>query len=388
MAEAMNNKDLALQAQKMAENTKNIIDTDFWSASKNFFPNGKMKDGSYMDDKTALASVCVYLNAITDTRKAFTVASEYSGNDYTTDWGVRIISEFNPKYNPGAYHAGMVWPLFTGWVSLSEYTTGCYTSGFLHLMQNMNNFRDGALGSIEETMNGQTYKPAGVCSLQCWSETLILQSAIEGMLGLKTDALNAKLKLAPRFPWNWNTVKVSNIRMGKTLVNLNVDKSNRETTYSLINNGKPVNISFSPAFPLFTDILTVELNGKTIPVETKNQSESIELILPEFELKAGENKVVIKHQGGKAILSPVYRPKIGQENSGLKVLSQKADGEKLKAMVSGKPGITYSLQVFSVEPIKNIIGGKLINRKDSITTIEITMPQSSNKYIDLELIIE
>jgi hypothetical protein len=390
IANAINDKNMELKANQVAENTKKIIDRDFWNQSNNFFYNGKMKNGTYMSDKTALASVCVYLNAITDEKKAYAVASEFSGNAYTTDWGVRIVSEFNPIYNQSyqSYQECNVWPLFTGWVSLAEYFTGCYTSGFLHLMQNINLYHDWALGSTEEVLNGKKYKPAGICALQCWSETMILQPAIEGMLGLKTDALQNNLKLAPRFPWNWNSVHVSNIRMNKTLVDLKIEKSEHETTYYLTNKGNPVSISFTFAFPFFTEVQSVEVNDKSVPFKVMHQSESIALLMNKFELKEGESKIVVKHHGGKAVLSPFIQPIPNQENTGLKVLSQKIDGQKLRIMVNGKPGKTYQIQVFSTEPIKDISGGKIINRKDMISTIEIIMPQSNNKYINSELIIE
>ena len=388
MATAMNDKELALQSGQVAENTKRIIDRDFWNPSSNFFNQGKMKDGSYMDDKTALSAACIYLGAITDSKKAYAMASEYSGNAFTSDWGVRIISEFNPKTYPGSYHEGMVCPLFSGWVSLSEYYTGNYTSGFLHLMQNMNLYHDWALGSMVEALSGKTYNPSGVCALQCWSETMLLLPAIEGMLGFKADALKNELKLAPHFPWNWNTVHVSNIRMGKTLVDLKIDKSGMETIYNLTDNGSPINLSFSPAFPLFTEIESVEIDGKNVSFKVIDQPESITLVINEFKLKAGENKIVIKHRGGKAVLSPVVHIKPGEETQGIKVLSQKADGRKLRAIINGKPGKTYDVNVFSPEVIKVITGEEVISRKDAISTIKIIMPQSDEKYVNSELIIE
>lgn len=389
MATAMSDKDLALQSTQVAESTKHIIDHDFWNPSANFFYQGKMIDGSYMDDKTALAAVCVYLNAIIDAKKAFAVASEYAGNAFTTDWGVRIISEFNPKSNPGSYHEGLVWPLFTGWVSLAEYYTGSYTSGFLHLMQILNNYHDWALGSIPESLNGRIYRSGGVCALQCWSETMILQDAIEGMLGFRTDALLKELNLSPHFPWDWNNVHVSNIRMNKTLIDLKMDRSSQETKFYLTNKGKPSNIIFQPSFPLFTEVQSVEIDGKSVPFKINTQSESIELsINKKIELKEGKSTILIKHHGGKAVLSPFIQPKPGQENIGLKVLSQIADGQKLRSIINGKPGKTYQIKVFSAEPIKNVIGGKIINRKDATSIVEVTLPQSDEKYINFELIIE
>ena len=316
------------------------------------------------------------------------MGSEFSGNAYTTDWGTRIISEFNPNYNAGAYHAGMVWPLFTGWVSLAEYSTGCYTSGFLHLMQNINIYHDWALGSIEETLNGKAYKPNGVCALQCWSETMILQAAIEGMLGLQTDAMHNNMTIAPRFPWDWNKVQVSNIRMNQTLVDLKIEKSVQETSFLLTNKGKPVKFSFNPAFPLFTEIQSVELNGKSVQHMIIHQSEGIILAVNDFELNEGVNKIVVKHQGGKAILSPVIQAVPGQENTGVKVISQQTDGQRLRVILNGKPDKSYLIHYYSVDPIKIILGGRIIRREDSVTTIDVVMPPSKEKYVDTELIIK
>ena len=388
MASALKDNVTAQQAKGVAENTKKIIDQSFWNPKTNFFNNGKMIDGTFMEDKTALASVCVYLDAITDPKKATKVGSEFAGNDYTTDWGTRIISEFSPNYNPGAYHAGMVWPLFTGWVSLAEYSTGCYTSAYLHLMQNLTIYHDWALGSIEETLDGRTYKPDGVCALQCWSETMIVQPAIEGMLGLKTDALKNNLKLSPRFPWNWDTVHVSNIRMHKTLVDLKIKKTTWETDYVLTGKSSPVNVTFEPSFPLFTEIESVVMNGKSIPFKVTDHPESISLAIDAFKLSPGECRIVVKHHGGKAILSPVTKPVPGQENMGLKVISQFRDGQKLKAVVNGRPGRTYQLQIYTTEPIKNISGGGVLSQQGSISIVEIIMPQSKEKYVDARLTIE
>src|SRR5437868_7831776 len=38
-----------------------------------------------------------------------------------SDWGARIISSLDPRYDPGGYHYGSVWPLFTGWAAVGEY---------------------------------------------------------------------------------------------------------------------------------------------------------------------------------------------------------------------------------------------------------------------------
>jgi len=387
MADAMKDVDLVQSSKTVAEKTLKIIDQDFWNKSQSYFNNGKMKDSSYMPDKTTLAAVGVYLNAVSDQGKAFKVASELSRNEYSTDWGLRIISEFNRNYNPRAYHEGMVWPLFTGWGSLAEYASGCYTSGYMHLMQNMNNYRQWALGCMPETLNGQTFTPAGVCPLQCWSETMILQSAIEGLLGLNGNALNNEIALFPRFPWDWNSALVSNIRLNNTRMSLKMDKEISGTTFIITRNGNSVKLDFSPSFPLFTEIKSVAINGKSVPFKIVEQPESVRLVLDPIDFTGEKLTLSVSHEGGTAILSPTNSPVPGKETSEVKILSQKRIGSHLLVVVEGKPGTTGQLKLFSHDKIEEISGGQITAVRGSVQTIEITLPESSEKYIQKELII-
>ena len=60
-----------------------------------------------------------------------------AASGFTADWGCRIVEAGSPGYNPGGYHTGSVWPLFTGWVSLAEFSYGHYLQGFSHLMSKL-----------------------------------------------------------------------------------------------------------------------------------------------------------------------------------------------------------------------------------------------------------
>ena len=152
-----------------------------------------MKDGSYMKEETVLSGVPIYFDAIIDPLKAFKTAASYASNLYSSDWGVRILPDSSKSFNPKSYHSGMVWPLFAGWASLAEYKTGNYVSGYSHIMNNLLMYRYWNLGSIEETLNGEIFSPAGACSQQGWSESMVLQPIIEGMLGISPDALSNQI---------------------------------------------------------------------------------------------------------------------------------------------------------------------------------------------------
>ncbi|MGE5348281.1 MAG: hypothetical protein ACM3NP_03275, partial [Actinomycetota bacterium] len=90
---------------------------------------------------------------------------------------------------------------------------------------------------------------------------------------------------------------------------------------------------------------------------------------------------------GMAALPPVIRPVPGQENSGVKVLSQKAEGGKLKIVVSGRPDTNYRIEVFSPEKISDPEGARIISRTGMITAIELKTPVSYAVYVEKEIIL-
>jgi hypothetical protein len=137
-----------------------------------------------------------------------------AGKRFNADWGVRLVEDDHPDYNPQGYHDGSVWPLFTGWTALAEFRYARWLQGLMHLKNSMRNFQDGARGCMEEVLHGELYQPAGVCPHQAWSESMILQPIYEGWLGLKPRALEQRLEFAPFIPLYWLFLTAGPIRIG------------------------------------------------------------------------------------------------------------------------------------------------------------------------------
>jgi len=355
---------------------KNKIDTDFWNAQQQYFHNGKMRDGSYMPDATVLAAVPIYLNAVTDHEKMKKVAGRLGNSYFSTDWGIRIIEDSSKKYRAGSYHAGMVWPLYGGWASLAEYKAGYYNNGYRHIMNNLLQYRHWAPGSIEETLNGDIFKPNGVCSHQCWSETMILQPAIEGMLGFDADVLNNQLRLSPAFPWDWKFCTVHNIRMGNMKYSLDMKRSANSTTYT-IEAGKATNLSFAPVFPLHTGIEAITCNGK--PVAFTRDKEAAQM---QLQLTAGKNEIRISTKGGINLLPVVADPLPGDSSTGINIIREIVTGNKYIATVSGRPGKQYVLKLFHQEYPGDIKGATLLGREENLLTLRVQMPSSAEHYVE------
>ncbi|MCX6138048.1 MAG: GH116 family glycosyl hydrolase [Ignavibacteriales bacterium] len=168
IATLMGKNELSLRYRSDAERVRRNINTQFWNDSTQFFNFGRYANGSYQTEPTILPAVGAYWS-LYDEAKVKPMLEAYAGNGFTTNWGVRILSSSSPLFNPGGYHYGSVWPLFTGWAALAEYEYGNSTQGFAHIWENIFIKKHWALGFVQEVMSGAVYRPSGICPHQCWS---------------------------------------------------------------------------------------------------------------------------------------------------------------------------------------------------------------------------
>ncbi len=377
----------AKRYQKEYEIVQKIVSDNFWNKETKFYNYGLLPDNSYNTQKTALPSVPIYFGLV-DKEKAYPVLDTFAGNGFTADWGVRIISEDNPLFNPRGYHYGSIWPLFTGWTSLAEYNYGNYIQGFNHVMDNLNVYKNWARGFVEEVLNGEQYLPSGVCPHQCWSETMVLQPALEGMLGLKADASNNKLFLSPRLPADWDFIKVENIKTGNHLLNFRMTRNADKIVYFFKHAGNEnLNVGFKPYFPQGTSINKVLMGGKEVKFKKKEerQEDFIELNLNIDKT----SQVEIYYSGGICVLPVITDSKVGEYSEGFRILSTNYTGEKYIVKVQGKSKHEETLKIYSpAKNIESVENGKLIGHENNIYNIRVEFEESPDKYLDKEIKIK
>lgn len=329
---------------------KNIINESFWNEEKQFLSFSKLKDGKFNSEKTVLAAVPVYFGML-DYPKAVNVIDDYAENYFSSDWGVRILRSDSPIYNPRGYHTGSVWPLFTGWSSLAEFKYGNHSQGFTHMMNNLLVYKNWQLGFVEEVLHGDEYRPSGVCSHQCWSQTMILQPAIEGMLGLEIDALNNKIKFSPRFPADWDSVKVERIRIGNSVVNFLMSRKNRKTEFIFTTDSKtPIQIDFNPSFPYGTKFINAVINNEPTILEQFDKR-TINISFTLYSITTIE----ISCEGGIAARPNIVLPKPSYKSEGFRILKERIEGEDYIIEVQGISGSSNRLNIWRNGKIESII---------------------------------
>jgi len=323
---------------------RELINQRFWQTDNQFFSYGMDRDGSFRRETTILPSVPL-LFGLCDEEQAQPMLKTWASNRFTTNWGVRILGDDSPWFKPTGYHYGSVWPLFTGWTSLAAYKYGNDFQGFSNIMNNLLIYRNWSLGFVEEVMNGAEYKPSGVCPHQCWSETMVTQPIIEGMLGFRCEAPDRRITLAPAFPAHWDSLHASGIRAGESVVNFDFCRDTLGSTFTFIQSqGAMLSVEFQPLFPAGTQIDEVLLNGISIPFQMNRQSNGLRASVS-FPLEK-QVQIRILHKGGIAVLPVVSHTKPGDTAAGLRIISAQLTGRSYIVDVEGPAGSTSELNVY------------------------------------------
>ena len=374
-------KDAAAERYRQeSEIQKQIIKNRFWDDGRKFFAYGMNRDSLFRHEQTILPAVPVSFG-MADRDQASIALRSVAGNAFTTNWGVRILRDDSPLFKPTGYHYGSVWPLFTGWASLAEYATGRSLQGFSHLMNNLVIYRNWGLGFAEEVLNGAEYKPSGVCAHQCWSETMILQPAIGGLLGLEVNAQVRQLKLAPQLPSSWDSLTVRNIRIANQTVDFHFSRVNGVCEYLFsVDQGKPVSILFMPFFAPGTRFMEVTLGGESIPYTIINDKHTVAISVA-FDL-VSTSRLVVKTAGGISALPVIANPKPGDAAEGIRIISAELTGKKYQVEVEGPAGTSGTLEFWSPDMVpESAENARFLGRDGNISRFGVDFEKTGFKYL-------
>ncbi len=372
MATTLGEDELATRYRHDAAEVVQIINRDFWNPSTHFYNHGKYPDGSYNEALTVMAALPVYFGQADATRAA-PVLARLRSNDFTTDWGVRIVPAGSPHFNPRGYHTGSVWPLYTGWTALAEYAAGNYLAAYQHVDNNLRVSRYWGKGYIEEVLDGARYQPMGVCAHQCWSETLTLQPLLEGMLGFHPDAIAGRVRLYPAPPPQWDSLRVTNLRIGQQRLHLFMNRQSDTTRYrlSLGKEGR-LQVELAPVLPPGTRVSSVTWQGQPVAAVIDTTARGWVRVKIEVALQqAGE--MTIAHRGGISVLPLTPQPQPGDESQGFRLLDARLTDETYRLRFTGPAGTTHTFQVYSAQPLsEQSSGASLIKQQGVIYTWQLT----------------
>ncbi|PRZ26047.1 GH116 family glycosyl hydrolase [Flavobacterium granuli] len=369
-------------AEGYLSDSKKVTQTveEFWNKD-NYYNYGKYRDGSYTKDFIILTTVPVYFNVL-DKERSKTMIEAFASNSFSADWGMRIMSNRSPIYDPKSYYDGGVLPLFTGWTSLAEYQTGRYNQGFTNLRNNLMHYREFSMGSSPEVLIGENYRPGGVTPHQCWSEALGLQPIFEGMLGYRPDALTNTVGFAPRLPFDWKWFEASNVKFGKNSFEFKFKKqSDTDWVYNLTSN-QEFKMNFTTTLPLGSKIQRVLVNGNDVEYTILDNKEYLDIRLDKtISITSSTEIHLLLAKEGFSTLPTYVTPELMAESKGFRILKQQLEGNSFKIDIEGKSGSTYDFKLLVGTDIINYTGAELLKKEaDGFALFRVTIPADKEKY--------
>jgi glycogen debranching enzyme len=338
-----------------------VVNDSFWIADKKRFAFALDKNDKQVDEPTVLTTVPMWFGLPNDAT-AISTLRQLADADQQTDWGMRIISNRSAVFSGGGYHYGSVWPLFTGWASVAEYRYHQEFPAYENLRANALLALDGSLGHVTEVLSGDYYQPLGTSSPhQIWSAAMVVSPLLKGMFGLEKDATKKTLTFVPHVPADWTNFKISNVRIGDSLVSLRYQKTLSEITLEVTRTGGECSLDFEPELANTALVSRVDVNGRPLSYDQQILAEHHHLKI-KLPLKEEKNIVRIRVANDFGVSYALRLPELGSESSDLRILSEEMGdvAAPMELVVAGRAGATYDLAVWNPGLIDSVRGAELI----------------------------
>jgi glycogen debranching enzyme len=391
LAYLIGKQDVGKQLQEEFTRQKQLVEKTFWSPDDRIYAYALDPNGQRIETPSVLAAVPLWFQLL-DEGHANLMIDRLADSDHQTDWGMRIISSKNPVYDPGGYHYGSVWPLFTGWAAVGEYAYHRSLPAYSNLRSNALLVLDGSLGHATEVLSGDYYQPLSTSSPhQIWSAAMVVNPILRGMLGLATDASSQEVRFAPHVPAEWKALEIRNVHLLNTTLDLNYERTEEGITLIVHRTGSgPCNLVFSPALSPRTEVVSVDINGRPVSVKVQRNPEDQHAVV-RFRISGGSDVLRIKLRNDFDVSVSSYLPPLGERSSGLRIISESwgPKNESLSLAIAGIPGKQYELAVWNPDHLVSVEGGQITKRQgETGVWITVLLPgKDTSSYVHGKIVI-
>jgi len=376
LALLVDKKDVSEDLERQFGSQQLLLNNVFWSQDKKAFAYALDKDDKRLDTTSVLATVPMWFGLLEEVKAEATI-DRLADSDHQTDWGMRIISARDPRYNPGGYHYGSVWPLFTGWASTGEYRYHRAFPAYSNLRSNALLTLDGALGHVTEVLSGDFNQPLlGSSPHQIWSAAMVVNPLLRGLFGLEVDATTHRFTFAPHVPANWASFRIGHLHVGSASLDLDYSRTVDSILLDVQRSGSgDCSLEFSPALSLRAQVVGADINGHPVAfhVQANSEDQHVTIQLP---LSSGLNRLRIGLRNDFGLSMSQELPPLGESSHGLRIVSESWTPafDRLTLELSGSPNRQYDLLVWNPGQIASVEGAQLLTDSAGAVSARIQFP--------------
>lgn len=382
MAKYSGDKEIEKETEILFPKAQQALEKIFWIDDLGFYSFGAAEDGKQVRDKNIYSSASILFGLMNNERSVSTI-EKFNESDMVTDWGVRNLSNKSSMYEPTNYNYGTIWPFTSYFIGTAQFHTHFNLQGLETVRKTAQHAFDYGLGIVPEVFSGDINTKLGEAYHdQGFSVSGYIFPMVRGLIGLEVDAITNKIIFSPKIPADWKFLKVHNVNVGGTIVNLDLINENGRMELSAKKiSGRNIQIEFSPDLPLGTESNSLNVNGRLLNPEMIHHKQAEQLKVT-INLET-ESSVVLMYKPTASVFLQDHSTPIGAVNEGLKIVSQNLDGKKLTVYCEGKPNKIYELGIMNYELVKSVSGAVLKNGK-----FFVNIPGNGNDFLKHEIVVE
>ncbi len=344
----------------------------YWREAEGHHAFGILRDGTTNDNLTVWPATAAAFNLLQAERAKRTLR-KLATDAISADWGARMLSTGSPLYDPMAYNMGAVWPFVTGFVSWGQYNYGRPWAGYPLIDALKQMTFDWARGRHPELLSGAFYRPLDqAVPHQFFATSMLVSPVMLGMLGWEPHASAGYARLAPQLPPQWGEVRIHNLRIGATSLDVVIQQEPERIAAVVTAAGPPVDFEFDPPIPLGAwDIRPADLPPRTVQ----------ELLTPyryRVRTSTTPTRVELQWRGGLSVEPPSVSLQPGQASDGIRIVDFTFENDMWTLDVEGVAGRTYELRLHG-EQFSRVDGASLVARDGWVSQISVTLPAGNGR---------
>lgn len=383
MARAMKDSRTLTDVRELAARAQRTLEETFWTDSTGIYgfalwPAGDTTapQATRTDDALTVWPATPVAFGLLDAERSGRMLAEIGSSAITADWGARMLSIRDPRYDSLHYSNGVVSPFMTGFAALAHYQQHRAWAGFELVRAVARAHFDFSSGRPPELLSGASYRALdSPLPRQFLASAMLVVPVVRGLVGWQPDAPHHAAALEPHLPAEWTAMRVSNLRIGADRIEAAISREAGTYTINLrrLTSGGPIALRIAPALPLGARLERAVVNDADAPVQTEETAHDLHGVV-EVQL-VRDAQIEFHYTGGVEVITPVERVEVGSLSHELRVLDFRRDGREYVAVVEGLAGSTYTLQLRSEARVRSVGGSDSFEQSDERVTIDITMPE-------------
>lgn len=379
MARALKDAETRTRAAQLAARAQQTLDNAYWLEQPGIYafallqPDATKK--TRVNDALTVWPATAMAFGLLDATRGNRMLREIGSSAITSDWGTRMLSRHHALYDPLHYNNGTVWPFVTGFAALAHYRHHRAWAGYDLIRDVGRATFDFARGRTPELLSGSTYQMLDTTvPQQFFATSMFVSPFVRGLIGWQTDAPNRAAVLEPHLPPEWNSLRVTDLRLGKDRLEATIS---RERGVYIVNvrrltTGAPLALRIAPALPLGAQLERIVVDDTDVIVQSEQSRHDMhataEVVLTR------DVEVAFHYDGGLEVAAAAERVDIGDGSTELRIIDFQKEARAYVLTLEGLAGSQYLVSLRAAGRVRAALGSDSFEQTDERVTVRTTMP--------------